>query len=149
MSRRDRIRGEGISYTYLTRAGETLALKGLNLRVRDGEFCSIVGPSGCGKSTLLAIISGLLRPSEGRILVDEALVSGASRKVGILLQKDYLFEWRTVLQNAELGLEILGRSTADARREAHRLLQAYGLSGFESFYPYQLSGGMRQRVALV
>jgi NitT/TauT family transport system ATP-binding protein len=149
MSSRDRIRGEGISYTYLTRTGETLALDGLDLRVRDGEFCSIVGPSGCGKSTLLAIISGLLRPTEGRIYVDGSLLSGVSQKVGILLQKDHLFEWRTVLQNAELGLEILGMSTGEARRQAHRLLQTYGLSGFEGSYPYQLSGGMRQRVALV
>jgi sulfonate transport system ATP-binding protein len=148
MSSRDRIRGEGISYTYLTRTGETLALDGLDLRVRDGEFCSIVGPSGCGKSTLLAIISGLLRPTEGRIYVDGSLLSGVSQKVGILLQKDHLFEWRTVLQNAELGLEILGMSTGEARRQAHRLLQTYGLSGFEGSYPYQLSGGMRQRVAL-
>lgn len=149
MSGRDRILGDGLSYTYLTRAGETLALKGLNLTVRDGEFCSIVGPSGCGKSTLLAIISGLLKPTEGEILLDGTRVSGTSARVGILLQRDHLFEWRTVLQNAELGLEILGKGTAEARRQAHNLLQAYGLSGFENSYPYQLSGGMRQRVALV
>jgi NitT/TauT family transport system ATP-binding protein len=145
----ERIRGESLSYTYLTRAGETLALKNLNLTVRDGEFCSLVGPSGCGKSTLLAIISGLLRPTEGRILLDGVPVRGASARVGILLQKDHLFEWRTVLQNAELGLEILGKSTAEARRRAHALLESYGLKGFEHSYPYQLSGGMRQRVALI
>jgi NitT/TauT family transport system ATP-binding protein len=149
MNARERIRGEGLSYTYLTRAGETLALKNLSLTVRDGEFCSIVGPSGCGKSTLLAIISGLLRPTEGRILIDGAPVHGASARVGILLQKDHLFEWRTVLQNAELGLEILGNSTVEARRRAHALLENYGLKGFEHSYPYQLSGGMRQRVALI
>ncbi len=149
MSGRERIRGEGLSYTYLTRAGETLALKNLNLTVRDGEFCSIVGPSGCGKSTLLALISGLLRPTEGQIFLDGTRVRGTNARVGILLQKDHLFEWRTVLQNAELGLEILGRGTAEARRQAHKLLQSYGLGGFESSYPYQLSGGMRQRVALI
>jgi NitT/TauT family transport system ATP-binding protein len=149
MNARERIRGEGLSFTYLTRAGETLALKDLNLTVRDGEFCSIVGPSGCGKSTLLALISGLLRPTEGRITLDGAPISGTSARVGILLQKDYLFEWRTVLQNAELGLEITGRSTAEARQRAHKLLESYGLEGFENSYPYQLSGGMRQRVALV
>ena len=149
MSGRDRIRGEGISYTYLTRTGETLALQNLSLSVRDGEFCSIVGPSGCGKSTLLAIISGLLRPTEGEIYLDGAQVRGTNERVGILLQKDHLFEWRTVLQNAELGLEILGKSTAEARRRAHQLLESYGLGGFEKSYPYQLSGGMRQRVALI
>jgi NitT/TauT family transport system ATP-binding protein len=113
MSGRDRIRCEGLSYTYLTRSGETLALNGLDLAVRDGEFCSIVGPSGCGKSTLLALISGLLQPTEGQLLFD-----------GV-------------------------RTNAEARRQAHMLLQAYGLGGFENSYPYQLSGGMRQRVALV
>ena len=149
MSGRERIRCEGLSYTYLTRAGETIALKDLNLTIDDGEFCSIVGPSGCGKSTLLAIVSGLLRPTEGQILLDGARIRGTNERVGILLQKDHLFEWRTVLQNAELGLEIRGRSTAEARRRVHKLLEAYGLGGFESSYPYQLSGGMRQRVALI
>jgi NitT/TauT family transport system ATP-binding protein len=149
MTARERIRGEGLSYNYLTRTGETIALKDLNLTILDGEFCGIVGPSGCGKSTLLAIISGLLQPTEGRILLDGARVRGTSERVGILLQKDHLFEWRTVLQNAELGLEIRGRGSAEARRRAHKLLEAYGLGGFENSYPYQLSGGMRQRVALI
>jgi NitT/TauT family transport system ATP-binding protein len=149
MSGLDRIRGDGLSYTYVTRAGETLALKGLDLAVRDGEFCSIVGPSGCGKSTLLAIISGLLQPTEGQILLDGGRLTGPDRRVGILLQKDHLFEWRTVLENAELGLEIQGTGTEEARRHAQHLLKAYGLGGFEQSYPHQLSGGMRQRVALI
>ena len=149
MTGRDRIRGEGLSYTYLTRSGETLALQNLNLVVRDGEFCSIVGPSGCGKSTLLSIISGLIQPTEGDLQLDGKRVCGTSRQVGILLQKDHLFEWRTVLQNAVLGLEILGKGTAEARRQAHQLLESYGLGGFENAYPHQLSGGMRQRVALI
>jgi NitT/TauT family transport system ATP-binding protein len=149
MTGRERIRGEGLCYNYLTRTGETIALKDLNLTILDGEFCGIVGPSGCGKSTLLAIISGLLQPTEGRILLDGVRVRGTSERVGILLQKDHLFEWRTVLQNAELGLEIRGRDSAETRGRAHKLLEAYGLSGFENSYPYQLSGGMRQRVALI
>jgi NitT/TauT family transport system ATP-binding protein len=149
MSGRERIRAESLSYTYLTRSGETLALKNLDLSVRNGEFCSIVGPSGCGKSTLLGLISGLLEPTEGSIFLDGARVRGANSRVGILLQKDHLFEWRTVLQNAELGLEVLGKSTAEACARAHALLQSYGLAGFEKAYPYQLSGGMRQRVALI
>jgi NitT/TauT family transport system ATP-binding protein len=149
MSGRERIRADGLSYTYLTRSGETLALKDLHLVVHDGEFCSIVGPSGCGKSTLLAIISGLIRPTEGEMILDGARVRGTSERVGILLQKDHLFEWRTVLQNAELGLEIRGTGTEAARRHAHKLLESYGLGGFKNSYPHQLSGGMRQRVALI
>jgi NitT/TauT family transport system ATP-binding protein len=149
MSGRERIRSEGLCYTYLTRNGETIALKNLNLTVFDGEFCSVVGPSGCGKSTLLAIISGLLQPTEGRTLLDGTHIRGTNERVGIILQKDHLFEWRTVLQNAELGLEILGKASAQARRQVHMLLELYGLGGFENSYPYQLSGGMRQRVALV
>jgi NitT/TauT family transport system ATP-binding protein len=144
MSGHERIRGEGLSHTYLTRTGETLALNGLDLTVADGEFCGIVGPSGCGKSTLLAIICGLLQPT-----IDGVRIRTPSRRTGILLQKDHLFEWRTVLQNAELGLEIQGTGTAQARRQAKELLKLYGLGGFEDSYPYQLSGGMRQRVALV
>ena len=145
----DRIRGKGVSFAYLTRSGETLALKDLDIAVRDREFCSIVGPSGCGKSTLLALISGLIKPTEGQVLLDGAVVSGASARVGILLQKDHLFEWRTVQQNAELGLEILGKLDEGTRARARDLLRLYGLGGFESAYPYQLSGGMRQRVAIV
>jgi NitT/TauT family transport system ATP-binding protein len=149
MSGADKIRAEALSYTYLTRSGETVALQNLNLSVRDGEFCSIVGPSGCGKSTLLSLIAGLIRPTEGGVLLNGAPAGRRDGRVGIILQKDHLFDWRTVLQNAELGLEILGKGTAEARRQAHDLLQTYGLGGFENSYPYQLSGGMRQRVALI
>jgi len=91
----------------------------------------------------------LLQPTEGQLLLDGGRLSGPDRRVGILLQKDHLFDWRTVLENAVLGLEIRGTSTAEARRHAQHLLQTYGLGGFESSYPYQLSGGMRQRVALI
>jgi len=135
MSGHERIRGEGLSHTYLTRTGETLALNGLDLTVADGEFCGIVGPSGCGKSTLLAIICGLLQPTQGRILIDGMRIRSPSRRTGILLQKDHLFEWRTVLQNAELGLEIRGTGTEQAQRRAKELLEFYGLGGFESSYP--------------
>ena len=92
MSGRERIRGEGLSYTYLTRTGETLALKDLDLTIRDGEFCSIVGPSGCGKSTLLGIISGLLQPTEGQVLLDGVTMRGTHERVGILLQKRFAAE---------------------------------------------------------
>ena len=149
MTGREKIRCKGLSYVYLTRAGEILALQNLALSVLEGEFCSIVGPSGCGKSTLLSIISGLIQPTEGEVLFDGKPIRGTNGRIGFLLQKDHLFEWRTVLQNAELGLEILGKSTTEARSQAHKMLASYGLGGFENSYPYQLSGGMRQRVALV
>ncbi|SHH23302.1 ABC transporter ATP-binding protein [Bradyrhizobium erythrophlei] len=146
---RERIRAERVTYTYLTRLGETTALSELSIAIRDGEFCSIVGPSGCGKSTLLSLIAGLTFPTEGRIFLDDAPIKGTTRKIGLLLQRDHLFEWRTVLENAELGLEILGIDRTTAGDRARRLLQTYGLSGFERAYPRQLSGGMRQRVALI
>ncbi|MGE3993859.1 ABC transporter ATP-binding protein [Pseudorhodoplanes sp.] len=149
MTGAERIRGDNISFAYLTRSGETLALKNLELTVRHLEFCSIVGPSGCGKSTLLALISGLIKPTEGQILLDGVPLVGTTPRVGILLQKDHLFEWRTVLQNAVLGLEIQGKSDREGRERARELLALYGLGGFEDAYPYQLSGGMRQRVAIV
>lgn len=149
MLARDRIRAESVAFTYMTRAGETTALQDLSLSIRDGEFCSIVGPSGCGKSTLLSLISGLSLPTEGRVVLDEALVKGPSRKIGFLLQKDHLFEWRTVLENAKLGMEVLGFDEAEATSRAQSLLKQYGLGDFENSYPRQLSGGMRQRVALI
>jgi NitT/TauT family transport system ATP-binding protein len=146
---RERIRVEDVTYTYLTRLGETTALSELSISIRDGEFCSVVGPSGCGKSTLLSLIAGLTLPTEGRVFLDDAPIRGTTRKIGFLLQKDHLFEWRTVLENAELGLEILGVDRVRAGERARRLLQTYGLGGFERAYPRQLSGGMRQRVALI
>jgi NitT/TauT family transport system ATP-binding protein len=149
MPYRDRIRAENVTFTYVTRAGETIALRDLSLSIRDGEFCSIVGPSGCGKSTLLSLISGLSLPTEGRIFLDECSVEKPSRKIGFLLQKDHLFEWRNVLENARLGMEVLGFDASKADDRARSLLQSYGLGDFEKSYPRQLSGGMRQRVALI
>ncbi|MGV3653364.1 MAG: ABC transporter ATP-binding protein [Noviherbaspirillum sp.] len=140
---------QDLSYIYVTRAGETPALNNLSFSVREGEFCSIVGPSGCGKSTLLSILSGLLEPTEGRALLDGEPIAGTNGKVGFFLQKDHLFEWRNVLQNAMLGLEIVGNTGEEARRKVHRLLDTYGLAAFKDSYPHQLSGGMRQRVALI
>src|ERR1700756_1619350 len=122
MTTQERIRAENVTYTYLTRAGETTALSNLSLAILDGEFCSVVGPSGCGKSTLLSLISGLSLPTEGRVLLDDAPIKGPSRKIGFLLQKDHLFEWRSVLENAELGLEILGIDPAETGDRARALL---------------------------
>jgi len=138
-----------LSYTYCRVYGETPVLRELSLSVEDGEFCSLVGPSGCGKSTLLSLMSGLTDVQDGRLLINGRPVQRRSGLVGFLLQKDHLLEWRTVLKNVEFGLEIMGRNSAETRRRAQELLTAYGLSGFEQYYPEQLSGGMRQRVALI
>jgi len=137
-----------VGLRYFSREGETEALKDISLSVAPGEFVAIIGPSGCGKSTLLSLISGILPPTEGSVLIDGKPVLGPSRKVGYMLQQDYLFEWRTILENAVLGAEIQGAPIAKARERATALLSRYGLGQFLHHLPRQLSGGMRQRAAL-
>jgi len=141
------VRNIGMKYQSLN--GEISALEDVNLAVAEGEFVSIVGPSGCGKSTLLSIISGLLKPTTGEVLVYGKKVTGPSKEVGYMLQRDHLFEWRTIFQNVMLGLEIQKSVTPEAREYADRLLSTYGLAEFRNKYPSQLSGGMRQRAALI
>ncbi len=141
------LRNIGMKYQSLN--GEIPALENINLEVYEGEFVSIVGPSGCGKSTLLSIVSGLLPPTSGSVLVKGEKVIGPSKKIGYMLQKDHLFDWRTIFQNVLLGLEIQRAVTRKAKEYAQRLLETYGLSEFSHKYPSQLSGGMRQRVALI
>ncbi|AGA70689.1 ABC-type nitrate/sulfonate/bicarbonate transport system, ATPase component [Desulfitobacterium dichloroeliminans LMG P-21439] len=138
-----------LGMTYQSLNGEIPALEDINLDVQEGEFVSIVGPSGCGKSTLLSIISGLIPPTEGRVLVDGEVVKGTSPKIGYMLQKDHLFEWRTIMQNIRLGLEIQKSLTPETKAHTEHLLKTYGLSEFRDKYPSQLSGGMRQRAALI
>jgi NitT/TauT family transport system ATP-binding protein len=137
-----------VSLRYFSREGETEALKDISLAVAPGEFVALIGQSGCGKSTLLSLISGILKPTQGHVLVDGKRVGGPSRKVGYMLQQDYLFEWRTILDNAVLGAEIQGADTQEARARATQLLTRYGLGQFLHHRPRELSGGMRQRVAL-
>ena len=137
-----------VSLRYFGKEGETEALAGISLAVGAGEFVGIIGQSGCGKSTLLSLISGILAPTGGAVLVDGQPVTGPSRKVGYMLQQDYLFEWRTILENTVLGAEIQGADMAVARERATQLLTRYGLGQFLHHLPRQLSGGMRQRVAL-
>ncbi|WP_041276421.1 ABC transporter ATP-binding protein [Desulfosporosinus acidiphilus] len=134
---------------YQSLNGEITALKNIGFSVQDGEFVSIVGPSGCGKSTLLSIISGLLSPSSGTVWLNGEKVTGTSRKIGYMLQKDHLFNWRTIWQNVMLGLEIRKAVTQEAKERARILLKTYGLYEFKNRYPDQLSGGMRQRAALI
>jgi NitT/TauT family transport system ATP-binding protein len=144
-----RVELRNVSLNYHTLAGEVKALEQINLSIQDQEFVAIVGQSGCGKSTLLSLISGLLRPTRGSVFIDREEVQGPNKRVGYMLQNDYLFEWRTILDNALLGLEIRREKTAEAVEEVKAMLKAYGLGGFEHHYPGQLSGGMRQRVALI
>jgi NitT/TauT family transport system ATP-binding protein len=144
-----RVELRNVSLNYHTLAGEVKALEGVNLSIQDQEFVAVVGQSGCGKSTLLSLISGLLKPTSGSVLIDQEEVQGPNSRVGYMLQNDYLFEWRTILDNALLGLEIRKEKTPEAVEEVKGMLKAYGLGGFEHYYPPQLSGGMRQRVALI
>jgi NitT/TauT family transport system ATP-binding protein len=137
-----------IGLRYFGRDGETEALKDISLSIAPGEFTAIIGPSGCGKSTLLSLISGIIEPTEGAVLIDGVPVAGPTRKVGYMLQQDYLFEWRTILDNTLLGAEIQGVDMRHARERAVQLLTRYGLGQFLHHLPRQLSGGMRQRVAL-
>lgn len=144
-----RLKLNQVSLNYHTLKGEIEALQDVDLAVQAHEFVSIVGQSGCGKSTLLSLVSGLLRPTRGEVLIDGVPVEGTSKKVGYMLQQDYLFNWRTILDNALLGLELQKSKTPKAVQEVRQMLKDYGLGGFEHYYPPQLSGGMRQRVALI
>ena len=128
---------------------EIFALQDANLKIEEGKFISLIGPSGCGKSTLFNIIAGLMKPSGGEVLLDGKNIVGKNGYVGYMLQKDLLLPWRTILQNVILGLEIKGVNKKDAVTRAIPLLQKYGLGGFEQHYPDELSGGMRQRAALL
>ena len=132
---------KNICKTYQAENGEIEALKNINFDVKEGEYISIIGPSGCGKSTLLSIISGLESKTSGEIYING--------KIGYMLQKDNLLEWRTIYKNVLLGLEIQKSDTLENRKYAEELLKKYGLYEFKDKYPTQLSGGMRQRVALI
>ena len=138
-----------ISYTYHTLEGETPALSDISFSLNKGEFAAIVGPSGCGKSTLLSLICGLLPCSDGQITINGRHLKESTTNVGYMLQHDELFEWRTIYNNVILGLEIQHALTARTKKRAHELLNIYGLSDFENSRPSELSGGMRQRAALI
>jgi len=138
-----------VSKRYITKTGVNYAVAGVSLTVRAGEFVALVGPSGCGKTTLLSLIAGLFPPSEGEIRLFGQKVEGPSTKVGYMLQQDYLFPWRTIEQNILLGLEITRRLNKETKEHALHLLEEMGLIDYRRHYPHQLSGGMRQRVALV
>ena len=140
---------EQISQTYQADNGELTALEDISFSVGKGEFVSIVGPSGCGKSTLLSIVAGMIRPTYGRVLLQGEPVEGISPHIGYMLQRDNLLEWRNIYQNVVLGLEIRKKLAGENVEYANSLLKAYGLWEFRDKYPSQLSGGMRQRAALI
>lgn len=138
-----------INYAYHTLEGETKALTDISFSIDSGEFVAIVGPSGCGKSTLLSIISGLLEPENGLIKMHGKYLRESTTNIGYMLQHDHLFEWRTIYNNVLLGLEIQHMLSAKSRAKAQELLDTYGLGQFSEAKPSELSGGMRQRAALI
>jgi len=132
---------KNIGKKYQAKNGEIEALKNVNLKVQEGEFVSIIGPSGCGKSTLLSIIAGLEKQTSGEVL--------KKGEIGYMLQTDSLLPWRTIYKNVLFGLEIRKIKTLENEKYAQELLKKYNLYEFKEKYPNQLSGGMRQRVALI
>ena len=146
---KDFLKINDLKVTYHTMKNETLAIDGVNFSVDEGQFVSIIGPSGCGKTTVLSIIAGLIPKSSGKIFLKGSEITEPSRKIGYMLQKDHLFEWRTIIENLYLPLEITHTKNEESVSYVKELLNKYKLEGFEKYYPSQLSGGMRQRVALI
>ncbi len=145
----DFLKIDHIDLTYQADNSEVVALRDVNFSVAEGEFISLVGPSGCGKSTLLSIIAGMLKPTAGRVLLSGQEVKGISPNIAYMQQDDNLLEWRSIYKNILLGLEIQKKVTEESRAYVHRLMKTYGLEEFKNHYPSQLSGGMRQRAALI
>ncbi|QHQ62831.1 ATP-binding cassette domain-containing protein [Anaerocolumna sedimenticola] len=143
------LRIDHVSYNYHSLEGETPALSDVSLHVNDGEFLAIVGPSGCGKSTLLSLIAGLLNPDTGGIYINDKDIKSSGKNIGYMLQKDHLLEWRSTLRNLTLGLEIQHKLTESSYVLIHDMLTTYGLVTFKDAKPSELSGGMRQRAALI
>ncbi len=140
---------ENISATYDSGEARLPVLKDISLRLKKGEFAALLGPSGSGKSTLLKIAAGLIRPDRGRVLLNGQESTGRVQKVGYMPQQDLLFPWKTLLENAALPLLAAGMAKKEASSRVRELLPIFGLEGFARYYPHQLSGGMRQRAALL
>lgn len=143
------LRLQKVTLNYHTPQNETVALKDLSFAVERGEFVSIIGPSGCGKTTVLSLIAGLLKPTSGNILFKGEKITKPQSSLGYMLQKDHLFPWRTIEKNVLLPLEIKRDKDIEKKKHALALLDKYGLKEFKNRYPNTLSGGMRQRVALI
>ena len=140
---------KNISFAYHSMSGETPALSDINFTIEEGEFVAVVGPSGCGKSTILNLISGLVKPESGSIFVKGEPLEESGLNIGYMLQKDHLFEWRTIYRNVILGLEIQKKLNQKTRENVEEMLKTYGLDEFRDARPSLLSGGMRQRAALI
>lgn len=135
---------DNVSKVFYTKTQQTTAVKDLSFSVQEGQFVAIIGPSGCGKTTILSLVCGLIQPTSGTVEF-----SNTQNAVGYMLQRDQLFEWRTIEKNVLLGLEIKGKVTPEGKQLAQDLLKKYGLWEFRKHYPTELSGGMRQRAALI
>ncbi len=140
---------KNVTLSYQTEKSETLAIKNIEFTVYDGEFVALIGPSGCGKTTLLSLAAGLIKPSSGSVTLCGKAVDTKSGDIGYMLQRDRLFEWRTILSNALLGLEVRKEKTAQNVAYVKKLIEKYGLAEFANSRPSALSGGMRQRAALI
>ena len=138
-----------ISLSYQTEKDEIRALESISFSVDEGEFVAIIGPSGCGKTSILSIIAGLLKPSGGKITIKGKPLEKGKTSIGYMLQKDELFPWRTIMENAYLPLEVKRDKSEKSKEKVNELLKKYGLWEFRKKYPRQLSGGMRQRAALI
>lgn len=149
-----RIKAENVSLIYKIKNEESkkrndlVVLKDLNLNVKNGEFISIVGPSGCGKSTFLDVIAGLINKSSGKVIIDNKEINGPALDRGIVMQGYALFPWRTIQKNVEFGLEIKGVNKKERKEISKKFIDLVGLEGFENRYPHELSGGMKQRIAI-
>ena len=140
---------KNVSKKYQSKEGEILAIQDVNFKVKKGEFVSIIGPSGCGKSTLLSVIAGLEEKSSGEVYLENEKIDNISSNIGYMIQKDCLLEWRTVLSNTLYGLEVRDNKSTENVQYVEELLKKYNLYDFKNKYPSELSGGMRQRVALI
>jgi len=146
----DLVELRGVTHAYRTKAGPLPVLNDLTISIPEGEFCAVVGPSGCGKSTLTRLIAGLMKPDAGEVWLHGERVKSPRKTVGMAFQNPVMLEWRTILENVMLPLEIVAPRMSRAQREerARQLLALVGLEGFEAKRPSQLSGGMRQRASL-
>ena len=143
-----KLRIEAATKRFGTGSAAVQALQPINLAIAAGEFVAIVGPSGCGKSTLLNIVAGFERPTTGRAIIDERVITGPGPDRGVLFQQGALFTWMSVIDTVAFGPRALGKSLVEARSIAERYIELVGLSGFAQHFPYQLSGGMQQRVGI-
>ena len=140
---------KNISQAYHTKGGETSALSNLSFQVFPGEFLAIIGPSGCGKTTILSIIAGLIPAESGEVLFKGKPMPKQNKELGYMLQKDQLFEWRSIYKNVTLGIELQRKKDPESLSQVKKMLKEYGLEPFANARPSELSGGMRQRAALI